>query len=283
MKNHPTLRFNALIEPSDFKDNCESKIIKGKYNFIKETYEIKTNKDSQIHHKSKGKYTLLTLKKILYCNELEYEYYLQQLTNIIKKYIGKTADNSTILVVGLGNRHISSDSLGIEVVKNINITRNLVVNSPQVCAFAPSVMGLTGIETADTIDGIVSKIKPNIIIMIDSLCASDVKRLGVSFQINNVPIIPGSGINNTRKKFTNRIKTISIGVPLVVYANTFIKSALSNSSINIDEIKDDNLKIKFKQLINQEFNELVTLNEIEYSVKQVGLIIAQAINKAINI
>lgn len=283
MKKNFNNNFNSLLEPSKFKDNGDSTIIKGKYGFLKETYEINSKQLSQKFHKPKGKYSILTLRKILDCNSSEYKYYLGKLISTMSEYLGDVTPNSTVLVIGLGNRHISSDSLGIEVVRNIHITRNLVNNKPQVCAFAPSVLGLTGIESADTIEGIASKINPDIIIMIDSLCASDVSRLGISFQVNNIPITPGSGVHNTRKKITSNTKTISIGVPLVVYANTFIKSALQNSNIDIQNICDKELKIKFNSLINQEFNELVTLNEIEYAVKQIGFIIAQAINGALNV
>jgi spore protease len=152
-----------------------------------------------------------------------------------------------------------------------------------VCAFAPSVLGLTGIETADTIDGITSKIKPDIIIMIDSLCAGDASRLGVSFQINNVPIIPGSGIKNSRKKITNKTTTISIGVPLVIYASTFLKSALNHANITPNNIGNKDLQNKLNSLLKQEFNELVTLSEIDYAVKIIGRIIAESINNALEI
>ena len=278
MVKNQKITFNQLIEPSLFKENGKSSIVKGKYGFIKETFKISNSQQSQQFQRAKGKYTLLTLKNILTSTPEEYDYYLNKLTSSLKDYITNVKPSDTILIVGLGNRHIASDSLGIEVVKNINITRNFVSNKPQICAFSPSVLGLTGIETSDTIDGISAQIKPDIIIMIDSLCASDVSRLGVSFQINNVPIIPGSGINNTRKKVSNTIKTISIGVPLVIYGSTFIKSAIIGANIDINTINDKQLKNKINALLRQKFDQLVTLNEIDYSVKHIGRIIASAIN-----
>ena len=38
-------------------------------------------------------------------------------------------------------------------------------------------MGTTGIETYDAIMGIIAKVKPDFIIVIDSLCASSIDRL----------------------------------------------------------------------------------------------------------
>lgn len=283
MEKRSDIIFDHIIETSKFKENGESSILKGKYGFKKETFSISNKKLSQHFHKPIGKYTLLTLRHILSCNKIQYGYYLKHLTSVIREYLSPIKQDDTILVIGIGNRHISSDSLGIEVVKNITITRHIAEKRPKVCVFAPSVLGLTGIETADTIDGISAQIKPNIIIMIDSLCAGDVSRLGVSFQINDTPIIPGSGINNTRKKTNNNIKTISIGVPLVVYANTFIESAIIRSQIDINDISDKDIRHKIKSLISHQYNELVTLNEIEYAVKQIGLFIATAINNALGL
>ena len=270
MRNYSDILFDHISETAEFKPNAESSFKKGLYGFVKETYAITTPKDSQKYHKPKGKYTLLTFPEIMNNNINADKYYLNKLSESLKDYLIDVDNNSTILVVGLGNRHISADSLGIEVVKNINITRHMPKIHPKICAFAPSVLGLTGIESADIIDGIAGKIKPNYIIMIDSLCASHTARLGVSFQLSNTPITPGSGINNTRKKVSTKTKYLSIGVPLVVYADTFIKSAI------------DNLQITNKKALNTTIkanpNHLVTLSEIEPIVAKLGQFIANSLN-----
>jgi len=278
MEKYSELLHDHLLETANFKDNGESTFEKGLYGYLREDYEIKTIALSKKYKKPIGRYSLLTLKHVLLDNETADNYYLKKLTNTLKSHLPKITKDSCVLVVGLGNRHISSDSLGTEVVKNINVTRNLSADVPQVCAIAPGVLGLTGIESADIINGVVDKVKPDLIIMIDSLCASHVSRLGVSFQISNTPITPGSGINNTRKKIKNNVPTISIGVPLVVYANTFIKSAISDCDIQISKVKDKNLKDKLNCLINNQYNELVTLSEIEYAVRKIGRMIATSIN-----
>lgn len=274
---------NALLETSKLLNNGESKFEKGEYDYIKEEYNIDSPELSRKYKKPIGKYTILSLQHVLKDNVNADKYYLKKLTQEIKNYLPKIDKNTCIMVIGLGNRHISSDSLGIEVVKNINITRNMDLSVPQVCAISTGVMGITGIESADIIDGIVNKVKPNIIIMIDSLCASDISRLGNSFQITNTPIVPGSGINNTRKKIKTNVNTISIGVPLVVYADTFIKSTLDNCDINSKNIKDKDLKNKINCILNTKLNELVTLSEIEYAVKKIGRMISTSINLATKI
>lgn len=280
MKNTSPNQFSSLIEPSLFKKNGESTIVKGKYGYKRETFQI-TLDTSPKFNRPQGKYTILTLSHILSPNKPELAYYQEKLSQAIKDYIPALNKSDTVLIVGLGNRHISSDSLGTEVVKNIHITP--AKNTPKVCVFAPSVLGLTGIETADTISGITTQIKPKLMIMIDSLCASNTDRLGTSFQISNTPITPGSGINNPRKKIAQNINTISIGVPLVVYGNTFIISALEKCGLTPNNIHHPDIKAKIKALYSQPNTTLVTLNEIDYIAKELGEIIAHAINKALNI
>jgi len=281
MHHSNNIQFSSLIESGNSENTEESKFTYGKFGFEKEEFCINSQASSKKYKKPIGKYSLLKLKDIIAEDIEKNNYYKKQLMSELRDYIGKVDTIDTILVVGLGNRHISADSLGTQVIKNIIVTRNLIDNVPNICAIAPSVMGLTGIETSDTISGIISKIKPTLIIMIDTLCASDVSRLGISFQISNTPITPGSGIKNSRKKLKTSVKTISIGVPLVVYSSTFIKSAINNAKINIENITDNQLKSQLKNLLNNNYNELVTLNEIEYVVSLIGRFIADAINSVV--
>ena len=79
--------------------------------------------------------------------------------------MNKNVKPEKILVIGLGNRNITSDSLGPEVVDNIciNISED---KDTGVCTLSPGVMAQTGIETAGIIKGVVSQIKPDVCIAI---------------------------------------------------------------------------------------------------------------------
>jgi spore protease len=91
----------------------------------------------------------------------------------------KIEKDQTALIVGLGNWNVTPDALGPQVVSKLMITRHLKKYMPDqideginpVCAISPGVLGITGIETAEIIQGIVSKIKPNVIIVIDALAS----------------------------------------------------------------------------------------------------------------
>jgi spore protease len=162
-------------------------------------------------------------------------------------------------------------------------------------AFCPSVMGLTGIETVDIVEGVIYKVKPTHVIIIDSLCASAVERLGKSLQVTNTGICPGRGIGNDRKCIGKSIaqNVYSIGVPLLIYSSTFISEMLTKHSIDIDLInsvmqkynKSSENKVFFdilnsiKSVINDNSNDLILcIKDIEECVEILSDIIAKSIN-----
>lgn len=271
----------VLAEFSKLDIDAKTTIKHDKYGLKTETYEIKTEQQKRLFGKDIGTYTLLYLRDFME-NENHFQYYLDKFSGVLKRYLSEIDIDDVVLVVGLGNRHISADSLGISVVKNLIITRSMVKNMPKVCAFSPSVMGLTGIETADTVDAIIRKIKPNYVIFVDSLCASHSDRLGRSFQISDTAVTPGEGVENARKKFaTKKLKVVSIGVPFVVYSNTFIKSAFENLGINMEAFSNKQLKDKLDLILNEKNPQLVTLKDVEEVVEKAGKLIAMAINRTV--
>ncbi|WP_026693939.1 GPR endopeptidase [Peribacillus kribbensis] len=141
------------------------------------------------------------------------------------------------LVVGLGNWNVTPDALGPSVVENLLVTRHLFELQPEqvqegyrpVSAVSPGVMGLTGIETSDIIDGIIKKTNPDFIIAIDALAARSVERVNTTIQISDTGIHPGSGVGNKRKELsleTLGIPVIAIGVPTVVDAVSITSDAI---------------------------------------------------------
>lgn len=149
---------------------------------------------------------------------------------ILSEQILKLIDENTksVLVAGLGNRHITSDSLGAKTADKVTVTRILsdyigLNANINVSAVSPGVLGETGIETLEILSGICLKIKPDTVIAVDSLCARDIHRIANTFQLTDTGINPGAGLGNMRKALTKETlgcKVIGIGVPTVVYART---------------------------------------------------------------
>lgn len=286
---------SSSTEASEDFECGENKLDRFKEDF----YEINTDEESKIYNKPKGKYMLLSTPNILEIGKFEIDECVEMLVSMLRAMFGKIESKDRILVVGLGNRHISSDSLGAKVVGKINITIDNKL-LPKVMAIAPSVMGLTGIETFDIVEGVVSRVKPTHLILIDSLCASAVERLGRSIQVTNTGICPGGGIGNKRKCIDcKQVENIcSIGVPLLIFSSTFIGSAFEKFGVGYEKIlsimqssrkssKDREifeLSKTLKKILEDDQNEMiVSIKDIEECVDILSDIIARSINIALGV
>lgn len=145
------------------------------------------------------------------------------LCKLLKSY---TLDSSSILVAGIGNRFIVSDSLGTLTCKKLGIG----VSSGKLFAVSPGTPSQTGIDTARLVSTCAELTKADVIITVDSLCTSEISRLGVSIQISDVGLIPGSALSHTSSEIssdTMPCKVVSVGVPTVFYFGGKLLTAAS--------------------------------------------------------
>lgn len=115
-----------------------------------------------------------------------------------------------LLVVGLGNDNIVADSLGPQVLQRLQTGANLVT-------FAPSVFGVTGINSVDAIQAITNLVKPATVIIIDSLVSAAPERIGTNYQICTSGITPGSGIGRNNQRLDQDllgVPVLAIGIPV---------------------------------------------------------------------
>lgn len=193
--------------------------------------------------------------------------------------------NKSCLVIGLGNSLSTADSLGPKTVERIIVTRHLFDISEvdisegygNVSAFAPGVYALTGIESFDIIMGIISRVAPDFLLVVDSLASSSLKNINKVIQITDSGIEPGSGVGNNRKEIsfdTLGIPIISIGVPTVVDAATIVKDTfnflIKKISYNIVNVDNEKNKLVIPNNINY-LNIDYTLDILERK-KFLGLI-----------
>lgn len=226
-----------------------------------------------------------------------------ELTDILNKNnVGEDYQNKrrTALVVGLGNWNITADSLGPKTVSKIMVTRHLTQYMPDslderiepVSCISPGVLGITGIETAEIIDGVIDKVKPDVVIAIDSLASRKISRVNSTIQIADTGIAPGSGLGNRRmelSKATLGIPVIAIGVPTVVDATTFAYDALEalndERQMNIfpNGMDDNDRYGMLKKLLGEEISSLVvTPKDIDESMEKLSGAIAGGINLAMH-
>lgn len=197
----------------------------------------------------------------------------------------------SVLIAGLGNRQVTSDSLGPKMAECIFVTRHLERelgsdfmkenDYGNVSAIAPGVMAQTGMEAVEILQGIVKKTSPDLVIVVDALAARSMSRLCTTVQITDTGISPGSGIGNHRKALSKEslgIPVIAIGVPTVVDARTIIsdhlEKVLTKQGYSAGEIEQF-----IREVFQDEMDNLyVTPKNIDESVSVIAKDLAQILN-----
>lgn len=191
----------------------------------------------------------------------------------------------TVLVLGLGNRRMTADALGDRVVSGILVTRHLQENTDlrSVCAVSPGVLGVTGVETAELVRGLVERLKPAAVLAVDALAAMETSHIATTVQLTDTGIMPGSGVGNHRLGITAdvlQVPVIAMGIPMVVYASTIVRDALQN--IISSEKNEEEAHELACQLIRQSKSDLVvTPRNIDELVAGLADMLALAVNSAL--
>ena len=201
----------------------------------------------------------------------------------------------TVLVTGLGNRSVTPDALGPRTVERVLVTRHMRgcmdeetrARMSDVCAAAPGVLGVTGIETAEVLRGMTEHVKPDAVIAVDALAARSSRRICSTIQITDTGITPGSGVGNHRQALTMEtlgIPVIAIGVPMVVYAWSIASDALRAMSEGLgDEQDGEMLSACVERVVSEQLGEMiVTPREVDALVERMSGILADGINQALH-
>jgi spore protease len=254
---------------------------------------ITDNEASQLLDKPKGAYLTLECPLLL---ERDPDARLA-MASLLAEEIGRMLPDgdvsAPVLVVGLGNRGITPDALGPGVVDRTLVTRHMLgapwaqsgMNS--VCAVAPGVLGITGIESMELVEALVKAISPRAILCVDSLAARDSHRIGCTIQLTDTGIQPGAGVGNHRKPLTRQsvgVPVISVGMPTVVYAATLARDAFAWLADRQDDGKDHEAALQDMEqtLLGGEIGEMiVTPREIDAIIQDASGIIASAVNRAL--
>lgn len=220
-----------------------------------------------ILNKKQGKYITLEFDD---CTDTSNKEKIVKILIMELRKMFKFKEDENILIVGLGNISSTPDSLGPSVINEITITNhiylldNLSPDYRRVSAIAPGVMGTTGIETSEIIEGIVKRVEPTYLIVIDSLASSSIERLNKTIQITDTGISPGSGIGNKRKEIsfdTLGIPVVAIGVPTVVDASVIVSDTINfiykNYAFNKDFLNSNKSKLTFNNV-----------NYLNYNIKE---------------
>ena len=189
-----------------------------------------------------------------------------------------------VLVLGLGNRHMTADALGDRVVSGVLVTRHLKDQRMRsVCAMAPGVLGITGVETAELALGLTQKLKPSAVLVIDALAAMETSHICTTIQLTDTGISPGSGVGNHRQGINAewlQVPVIAIGIPMVVYASTIVRDALRK--ILAKESTVEKAEVMAEELAAGSVGDfVVTPRSIDELVQGLADMLALAINTAL--
>ena len=260
------------------------------------TLEILNDEGEKLFNREAGTYVTLEADELGVSDEI----YSERVVELLSIQIGEllkpcVKNNSSVLVIGLGNREVTADSLGPCVVERLLINRHLSRENLhgeehgniteeakekseggsigeghvlKLSALTPGVMAQTGIETAQIIKGIVRETKPGIVIAIDALAARNTERLNTTVQLSNRGINPGSGVGNHRVGITYDsigVPVLAMGVPTVIDAATIVS-----------DVTKDWSKVP-KHLADM----YVTPKDVDACVRTIAEIIADSINKVV--
>lgn len=251
---------------------------------------IQTMNGAKAMGKPIGTYITVEAPAMVLPDENYHEEISAELARQLKEIIPGMDQELSVMVVGLGNRDVTADALGPNVVDNLVITRHMMKEYGKaafdrkkvhmVSGLIPGVMAKTGMESQEIIKGVVEKTKPNVVIVVDALAARSTRRLNRTIQVTNTGIHPGSGVGNHRNAITEEalgVPVIAIGVPTVVDAATIVSDAFEKLMRQAGEEPLD-IQDELSAGLGELYNMYVTGKDVDYEIKQISHIICNALN-----
>ena len=231
--------------------------------------------------KAQGVYWTLTHPRLPALSPEERMTVAQEVGQMLRLLLPPKGD---VLVLGLGNRRMTADALGDRVVSGILVTRHLREGRLRgVCAMAPGVLGVTGVETAELACAMTERLHPAAVVVIDALAAMETSHICTTIQLTDTGISPGSGVGNHRAGITSdrlQVPVIAVGVPMVVYASTIVRDALCR--ILSYENPEESASAMARELASGAPEDLVvTPRNIDELVQGLADMLALAINTAL--
>ena len=124
-----------------------------------------------------------------------------------------------LLFVGLGNRELSSDKIGVCVAEALSPISSSIKGS-SLSVISTGVKSLRGIEACDHVKGLIKTVGFDAVIVADALMTTHPERLFTTVQLSDTGITPASALTEKSlreiSKRTLGVPVISVGVPTVI-------------------------------------------------------------------
>lgn len=273
--NKSKIAFDIADEIFDIKNEDKYIIRQEKAGKYCKICEIEIKSDKNPYSKRKGYYTSIEFLDLQ--DNSVYKEVRKYLTEYISEFVNALVKKKkkSILIVGIGNETYSPDALGPKVTRRIVPTSHIKSKSikNKISCIVPGVMGTTGLESLSIVKGIINENKFDLVIVIDSLTTNSITRLNHVIQITDTGMVPGSGVNNSRKEFTKE----SLGIPLICIG---IATVISLNSLCQEIINGVGIKRKIR--LKNEDNLMLTSKEIESRIEILTLLISESINYSLH-
>ena len=215
-------------------------------NVLIKHYYVKEDKKNKY---SKGDYFTISFDDIVMyqeTNSLE-----KVVKKILRMFLKKYHKGGTILILGLGNSSILGDSFGVKCLSKIIATNhyNDIYTIPKVALFSPETTNKTGISSFKLIENVVKDLKPDVIILIDSLVTEKVSFVNRTLEINDCGIVYADALKDN--KCINR-KTFGIPVLTIGYPTLWDCKKAYFSKLNLEE--DLNI---MSDLVSKVINQII--------------------------
>ncbi|MDO4291642.1 MAG: GPR endopeptidase [Eubacteriales bacterium] len=254
--------------------------------------KIETKNGSRLMGKPVGTYVTLEAPSLAEQDEGYHREVSEELACQLRRMMPGGKEEQSVLVVGLGNRAVTADSLGPRVADQLFVNRHVMQQfgkaaynrekMHQISCLVPGVMAQTGMESAEIIRGVVRETQPDFLIVVDALAARSTRRLNRTVQISDSGIYPGSGVGNHRSALnreTMGVPVLSVGVPTVVDAATIVGDAMEQME------RENGLRMTAREhprAVSELNNMYVTGKDIDEMIRRISYTVSEGLNIALD-
>ena len=257
-----------------------------------ERVTITSDSAAEAAGKKKGTYITLETEAVRNRATDRFRAVSEAAAKVIRDLLKEIPAQAPVLVAGLGNAKMTPDAIGPETAERVFVTSHILKYLPEaadrrlrpVCAMAPGVLGVTGIESADVISAVCRKEKIAALIVVDALAARRSERMFSTIQLTDAGIEPGAGVGNRRgglNRETLGIPVLALGMPTVVYASSLTYEAVLRllTARGADEEEAEREAEKLRLFAD---DLVVTPKEIDVLARDAAGILADALNLALH-
>jgi len=239
--------------------------------------------------KGVGRYVTLELDGLLRREEDAFRRAVRALAREVEEMVPR---RGAALVVGLGNRAVTPDTVGPLAVEHTLVTRHLVEGVPEhfgdlrpVAAVAPGVLANTGVESSALTAALCERLGVSCVVAVDALASRAVERLCRTVQLTDTGIAPGSGVGNHRDALDQKslgAPVLAVGVPTVVDAHTLCLDLLFGEDGDAASGGPDREEVMEKLLGGRGGDLFVTPREVDSRVADLARVIGYGVSLGLN-